>query len=630
MKAYARSVSSVGLASAICLGALAQARAAVVVTYGAGPNLCTTASGYLDYPFCTIPGEIPLGSFAVPAIGGTYTDPNFGGVVRVMTGTPYIHPYALPSPISAHNKYLNVLGRDSFISSMLDLTTGAVAFYNVPFAGGAHVWDAQDDDVYYRIYGTQVVKHTLSTNTDAVVADYAGQFTYINAGGSTDTSKDNWLSFWAPNEHNICAIDLINVRTYCADYLASDPNNRVGWDFIDYSLISKGVDSVTGKRYVFLMAAPALGAWSVNLSTGRLDFEYRGPENLDISQGNHDGVCDAGEPCLGAPHADVMEDSDGKQYMVTTKGNEDPCELDLMTFALSSGSLLYNDESAGGGRHRVINLANCGTNWPDYHVGCAKSSPYCVLSIYSDALRSPADLATAIPQDPHRNQIMVMRGNGQEVRVLATSHSILFDDDSYWPQPRAALSNDGAWVVFDSDFGIHNGERVNVMATGFGSGTSSTPDPPVTSPGFSPIRVNAGGSTYTDSNGNVWAADSGFTGGTTILTTNNIQRTSDRTLYQCARLGPSTYSFTVPNGTYRMNLKWSEDTPKSLGQRKFNVVINGATVLANFDILAAAGMPYTAVDKSFPVTVTGGTLTIAFTQGSADVPVISGIEILQQ
>ena len=73
-------------------------------------------------------------------------------------------------------------------------------------------------------------------------------------------------------------------------------------------------------------------------------------------------------------YADLMEDSDGKQYMVTPKGNEEPCELDLVTYSISKGIRLTDLETTGGGRHRVMNLANCGANWPSYHIGCAKSA----------------------------------------------------------------------------------------------------------------------------------------------------------------------------------------------------------------------------------------------------------------
>ena len=102
-------------------------------------------------------------------------------------------------------------------------------------------------------------------DADSVVVDYTGRFTGINSGGSSDTSKDNWLSFWAENEHNVCAVDLNTAKTFCADYLAPNPASRVGWNFIDYSMITKGVDSVTGKRYVFLMGGPAFGEQLVPL-----------------------------------------------------------------------------------------------------------------------------------------------------------------------------------------------------------------------------------------------------------------------------------------------------------------------------------------------------------------------------
>jgi hypothetical protein len=59
------------------------------------------------------------------------------------------------------------------------------------------------------------------------------------------------------------------------------------------------------------------------------------------------------------------------------------------------------------------------------------------------------------------------------------------------------------------------------------------------------------------------------------------------------------------------------------------VSINGVPVLTNFDIFAAAGGAQKAIDKSFPVTVTGTSITIQFTQGSADLPKVDAISIKQ-
>jgi len=44
----------------------------------------------------------------------------------------------------------------------------------------------------------------------------------------------------------------------------------------------------------------------------------------------------------------------------------------------------------------------------------------------------------------------------------------------------------------------------------------------------------------------------------------------------------------------------------SAGKRIFNVAINGTPVLTNFDIIATARAALTAIDKTFPVTVTNG------------------------
>ena len=72
------------------------------------------------------------------------------------------------------------------------------------------------------------------------------------------------------------------------------------------------------------------------------------------------------------------------------------------------------------------------------------------------------------------------------------------------------------------------------------------------------------------------------------------------------------YQFTVPNGSYIVTLKFDEPKFTQVGQRVFNVLINGQTVLSNFDIFATAGALFQAVDMPIPVTVTTGQITIQF------------------
>ena len=63
-----------------------------------------------------------------------------------------------------------------------------------------------------------------------------------------------------------------------------------------------------------------------------------------------------------------------------------------------------------------------------------------------------------------------------------------------------------------------------------------------------------------------------------------------------------------------------------MGQRVFNIVINGQTVLSNFDVVAQAGGAYVALDRQFTVNVANGTITIQFIPVVQN-PKISAIEI---
>jgi hypothetical protein len=142
------------------------------------------------------------------------------------------------------------------------------------------------------------------------------------------------------------------------------------------------------------------------------------------------------------------------------------------------------------------------------------------------------------------------------------------------------------------------------------------------------IRVKAGGPSYTDSSGNFWSADSGYQGGSTYSTNQAVANTSDPTLYQTERYGTMAYNFSVPNGNYNVILKFAEIYWNTQGERVFGVAINNSQVLSNFDIFAAAGGQYKAIDQSFPVTVTNGTVNIAFT-AIVENPKIDAIEIDQ-
>ena len=76
----------------------------------------------------------------------------------------------------------------------------------------------------------------------------------------------------------MCILDLNKVVTYCADYYGTYANNRVPVNNVDFVHVSRGVDSISGKRYVLLMSNPAIMVFSVDQTTGKLAYEFRGPE----------------------------------------------------------------------------------------------------------------------------------------------------------------------------------------------------------------------------------------------------------------------------------------------------------------------------------------------------------------
>ena len=143
------------------------------------------------------------------------------------------------------------------------------------------------------------------------------------------------------------------------------------------------------------------------------------------------------------------------------------------------------------------------------------------------------------------------------------------------------------------------------------------------------LRIEAGGSaSYTDSAGKVWAADTGFVGGSTVDRGNiAIANTSNPRIYQTERWGMAGYQLAVANGSYTVRLHFAETYTgiTGPGQRVFSVNIEGTT-LSNIDIFAETGGLNRALVKSVPVTVTDGRLDLSFT-ASANNAAINGIEI---
>ncbi len=152
--------------------------------------------------------------------------------------------------------------------------------------------------------------------------------------------------------------------------------------------------------------------------------------------------------------------------------------------------------------------------------------------------------------------------------------------------------------------------------------------------GFS-LRINAGGPQY-QYNGKLFEADHYFNGGQPFQNPN----AQTAALFQTERTSSSLvfdYAIPLENGLYNVVLHFAEiywnatgGASGAVGSRIFDVLMEGSTILDDFDILAETE-PETPISKSFEVSVTDGELNLGFTSlaenGGVNQPKISAIEI---
>jgi Malectin domain/Fibronectin type III domain len=172
-----------------------------------------------------------------------------------------------------------------------------------------------------------------------------------------------------------------------------------------------------------------------------------------------------------------------------------------------------------------------------------------------------------------------------------------------------------------------------------GSSTASTQASAETSAASSSsdiVAINSGGPAVSNSGGGdaSFVADEDVSGGGTAITANTITtagvtNAAPQAVYQSERAGVFTY--TIPGLTagtqYTALLHFAEFYWTAAGKRVFNVAINGTPVLTNFDIYATVGANKALVEQFTATANSSGQIVIAYTNGTADQPKSSGIEI---
>lgn len=225
------------------------------------------------------------------------------------------------------------------------------------------------------------------------------------------------------------------------------------------------------------------------------------------------------------------------------------------------------------------------------------------------------------------------------IQFTATIGGVQIGGVSWTLRGRGALA--GGLYTAPADLNIGENVILTATSTAYGGASASV----VLTGRPTTIRLNAGGShcgtaPVVDSLGQVWSPDYGWSGTTAVWSDSSASivgaASGEENLYRCGRYSyrdtDFAYTFSVPNGTYDVTLKWAEYRTADQGY-KFNVSINGQIVLTDFNFVQAAGGVRIAYDRKFRTQAIAGQININFDgrpgagyNGAA----INAIEIIQQ
>jgi len=150
------------------------------------------------------------------------------------------------------------------------------------------------------------------------------------------------------------------------------------------------------------------------------------------------------------------------------------------------------------------------------------------------------------------------------------------------------------------------------------------------------ILCGSSKSALRDRQGNLWAADTFYSGGSAIaLADQPVYRTRDSFLFRSARTGEFSYRIPLHPGVYEMRLYFADQSYSpgvaldgGENTRVFDVTLNGDTLLRDFDIMADAG-PNTADVRVFKDVrpAADGYLHLSFVK-ALGAPLLNAIEIV--
>lgn len=224
------------------------------------PVGCSASTGNSYNGQCSVSNE---GTLALPAVNSSQTDANFGGSYKRCTARGISTEYGSTTAFSKNGTYF--YGADALGNIYIVTTATCAVFASL---GGSHgnvafiSMSGTDDQVYWYFTGATIHKYNFVTNTDTLIGTFSGApygFTQLGAGGTAQTSNDDWISVmeYGGSGTKICAVNLVQIaidlapnvnNTYCGS-VSPTYQTSIDWTGI------WGMDTVVSKRFVIAQGA---------------------------------------------------------------------------------------------------------------------------------------------------------------------------------------------------------------------------------------------------------------------------------------------------------------------------------------------------------------------------------------
>jgi hypothetical protein len=400
--------------------------------------------GKLDDGLIHIPVNYNL--FSPPAKGQSYVDPQYGCTVVRLTGgvsefgVAAHHYYGTLTSFSADDSKI-MLFLDNGSPAIVDTSGNVVVpVNNMPAANtNNYPWDPFNPAVFYYTNGNQFLKGTMSGNTVA---------------GTALHTFTGYSSCMIPDQEDLTD-DGTKIWLVCTPSGGSTSQNVA----VLYNL---GTDTVISNR---LVVGAQEGGWhKIQIFPSGKMFLTGG----SLCGGtqciyNTDGTLYWQPPYNASAHSDVGTDLQGREVLISTANGVDALNA---CGAEKWSSLTVVDINAKAPVNCLIG-APPNPKIPAWEISYRDSAnsatgKWALLSMFDQG--TCPDYSCFFPQDlistwqtlwaPYFEELVLVKIDGSQIYRLGYTWSR--SAENYWAVPRASISRDGKYLVFDSNFDISN------------------------------------------------------------------------------------------------------------------------------------------------------------------------------